>query len=323
MNTEQPAALVGAYAALPSLPADQERFYDGLAGRGIADGLEIPFRDGLGADTRWLAARMRGRFTRSVITLIPGTMVRVGASGVFGLASADHDGRRAALEFLREARIAAEEVNQLTGEQSVSAIHVHTAPSTTAVGEMFARSLDEIAASVPAAGGWSTRLVLEHCDAYAPTVPGEKRFLALEEEIPLAREGGIGITVNWGRSAIEAQDPGRPLAQIGRLVSEGLLEGVMFSGAGPAANEFGGPWADAHLPLTEDEPTSLMDADEVRRCLRAAEGAFSYAGAKIQVPGDATVDERLAKVGNVMRLLSERGAAPAPAPAGAPVSHKG
>ncbi|MGW0939936.1 DUF4862 family protein [Streptomyces sp. NPDC002666] len=311
MNTALPAALVGAYAALPSLRADQERFYEGLAGREIADGLEIPYRDGLGADVPWLAAQMRGRFTRSVITLIPGTMVRVGASGTFGLASADPEGRQAALGFLREARTAAEELNQLTGEQSVSVLHIHTAPSTTAVAEMFARSLDEITASEPAAGAWSTRLVLEHCDAYAPTVPGEKRFLSLEAEIPLAREGRIGIAVNWGRSAIEAQDPGRPLAQIARLASEGLLAGVMFSGAGPAANAYGGPWADAHLPLTEDEPTSLMDADEVRRCLRAAEGALSYAGAKIQVPGDATVDERLAMVGRVMRLLPARGAEPA------------
>uniref|UniRef100_A0AAU3H5J0 DUF4862 family protein n=1 Tax=Streptomyces sp. NBC_01401 TaxID=2903854 RepID=A0AAU3H5J0_9ACTN len=304
MTTARPAALVGAYAALPSPRADQEHFYEGLAGRGIADGLEIPFlRDGLADDIPWLAARTRGRFTRSVITLIPGTMARVGASGTFGLASGDHDGRQAALAFLREARVAAEELNQLTGEQSVSAIHIHTAPSTTAAGEMFARSLDEIAASAPADGAWSTRLVLEHCDAYAPDVPGEKRFLSLEDEIPLARDAGIGITVNWGRSAIETQDRARPLAQIERLVSEGLLEGIMFSGAGPTPNRYGGPWADAHLPLTEDEPASLMDADEVRRCLRAAEGAYSYAGAKIQVPGDATVDERLTAVGHVMGLL--------------------
>lgn len=154
MSTERPAVLVGAYAALPSLRTDQERFYEGLAARGIADGLEIPFRDGPGEDARWLAAQMRGRFTRSVITLIPGTMVRVGASGTFGLASADQDGRRAAIGFLREARVAAEELNQLTGEQSVSAVHIHTAPSTTAVGEMFARSLDEIATSASAADGF-------------------------------------------------------------------------------------------------------------------------------------------------------------------------
>ncbi|MGP3750935.1 DUF4862 family protein [Streptomyces sp. IBSNAI001] len=312
MNTAQPAALVGAYAALPPQRADQEHFYEGLADRGMADGLELPFRDGLGEDVRWLAARMRGRFTRSVITLIPGTMMRVGASGTFGLASGDHDGRQAALAFVREARVAAEELNQLTGEQSVSALHIHTAPSTTAVGEMFARSLEELTASAPAEGDWSTRLVLEHCDAYTPTVPGEKRFLPLEDEIPLAREAGVGITVNWGRSAIEAQDPSRPLAQIIRLASEGLLEGVMFSGAGPDASPYGGPWADAHLPLTEDEPTSLMDAEEVRRCLHAARGALSYAGAKVQAPRDATVDERLTTVGHVMRLLSERGTAPAP-----------
>ncbi|MFD5655801.1 DUF4862 family protein [Streptomyces sp. NPDC127039] len=305
MKTDRPV-LVGAYAALPAFRADQERFYEGLADRGIADGLELPFRDGLGEDVNWLAGQLRGRFIRSVITLIPGTMGRVAASGTFGLASGDDAGRRAALGFLHEARVAAEELNQLTGEQSVSVLHIHTAPSTTAVPEEFARSLDEIAASEAAAGGgWSTRLVLEHCDAYSPDVPGEKRFLPLDEEVPLAREGGIGITVNWGRSAVEAQDPARPLTQIGRLTAEGLLEGIMFSGAGPVANGFGGPWADAHLPLTEDEPTSLMDADEVRRCLLAARGAFSYTGAKIQVPGEATVDERLAMVGRVTGLLSE------------------
>ncbi|MEE4492729.1 DUF4862 family protein [Streptomyces sp. BE230] len=316
MNIERPAALVGAYAALPSLRADQEHFYEGLADGGVADGLEIPFRDGLGEDVDWLATQMRGRFTRSVITLIPGTMARVGASGTFGLASGDEDGRQAALEFVREARIAAEDLNQRTGEQSVSVLHIHTAPSVTAVAARFARSLGEIVASESASATWSTRLVLEHCDAYAPAVPGEKRFLSLEDEIPLARDGGIGVAINWGRSAIEAQDAGRPLAQITRLASEGLLAGVMFSGAGPTANEYGGPWADAHLPLTEDEPTSLMDAEEVRRCLRAADGAISYAGAKIQVPGGAEVGERLAMMGRVMRLVAGRGAAPAPHPAG-------
>nr|WP_322986182.1 DUF4862 family protein [Streptomyces sp. S584] len=254
MNTAQPVALVGAYAALPPQRADQEHFYEGLADRGMADGLELPFRDGLGEDVRWLAARMRGRFTRSVITLIPGTMMRVGASGTFGLASGDHDGRQAALAFVREARVAAEELNQLTGEQSVSALHIHTAPSATAVGEMFARSLEELTASAPAEGDWSTRLVLEHCDAYSPAVPGEKRFLSLEEEIPLAHEAGIGITVNWGRSAIEAQDRSRPLAQIIRLASEDLLEGVMFSGAGPTANRYGGPGRTHTCPSPRTSP---------------------------------------------------------------------
>ena len=299
--------LVGAYAALPADRAGQERFYEGLAERGLADGLEIPYRDGLGEDARWLAARARGRFTRSVLTLIPGTMVRVGSSGgTFGLASADPAGRRAALDFLREARVAAEELNQLTGEPTVTALHLHTAPSVTAAGEMFARSLDELAAGAGASGGWSTRLVLEHCDAYAPGIPGEKRFLSLEDEIPLAREAGLGITVNWGRSAVEAQDAGRPRAQIERLAAEGLLEGVMFSGAGPEPNRYGGPWADAHLPLTADEPASLLDADEVRRCLAAADGALSYTGAKIQTPADATVEERLAMVGRVTGLLTSR-----------------
>lgn len=79
--------VVGAYAAIPSDQKNQEMFYDLLARHGKATALEIPFRDGFVDPIEWLARQMKGRFTRSVITLIPGTMERVGASGVFGLAS--------------------------------------------------------------------------------------------------------------------------------------------------------------------------------------------------------------------------------------------
>ncbi len=305
VRTSRPAVLVGAYACLPASPRDQETFYADLAGRKLADGLEIPFRDELVDDPQWLADQMRGRFTQSVLTLIPGTMINVGAYAKFGLASPDPDGRRAALDHFRRARCAAEELNQLTGEQSVDALHIHTAPSKLSAPEMFARSLEEVLSSSPADGSWSTRVIVEHCDAYSPGIAGEKRFLSLEEEMSLALEAGVGMTINWGRSVIEAHDPDRALSQIRALVEAGLLEGIMFSGAGPSANQYGDAWADAHLPLAEDEPTSLLDSGEVRRCLLAAGSHLSYAGAKIQAPGDATVEKRLDMVGRITRIVRE------------------
>lgn len=303
VSAGRPRVIVGAYAALPAQRSAQEEFYAGLAERNLADGLEIPFRDDLVDPREWLAERIRGRFTGSVLTLIPGTMINVGATGVFGLASPDPDGRKAALDHLERARRTAEDLNQLTGEQSVTALHVHSAPSRIAEAEMFARSLEDIASGSPADGGWTTQLVIEHCDAYSAETAGEKRFLSLHDEIAVATEAGIGMTVNWGRSVVEACDPERASTHIRSLAEAGLLEGLMFSGAGPSANQYGGEWADAHLPLTEDEPTSLLDTAEVERCLALAGQDVRYVGAKIQAPRNATVGERLDMIGHVTDLL--------------------
>lgn len=295
--------VVGAYAAIPSDQKNQEMFYDLLARHGKATALEIPFRDGFVDPIEWLARQMRGRFTRSVITLIPGTMERVGASGVFGLASPDEDARRAAMDYVRAARQCAEALNQLTGEKSVEVIHVHSAPSMKADAAELGRSLEMLVSEQPNNSECSTRLVLEHCDAYDPKIKGEKRFLSLDDEIPIARSLGMGVTINWGRSAVEAQNADRPLEHVRQLVSEGMLEGLMFSGAGRDTNDYGAPWADAHLPLTGDEPTSLMDETAVEQCLEAAGGACTYTGAKVQVPTGSSIQRRVDMIRNVTRLL--------------------
>ena len=298
--------VVGAYAAVPEEREHQEDFYDRLSSHGLATALEIPFRDGLVDPVEWLARRMAGRFTRSVITLIPGTMQRVGAAGVFGLASPDREGRVAALDYVRAAREQAEELNQLTGEASVEVIHVHSAPSVTADPDHFGRSLETLVSREADTSRWSTRLVVEHCDAYDPDIPGEKRFLSLDAEIQVARSVGMGITINWGRSAVEAQRAERPLDHVRRLASDGLLEGLMFSGAGPEDNHFGVAWADAHLPLRSDEPTSHMDSVAVLQCMDAAGDACSYAGAKVQVPADSSVERRVDIIRRVTRLLGDQ-----------------
>ena len=70
----------------------------------------------------------------------------------------------------------------------------------------------------------------------------------------------------------------------------------MFSGAGPEETQYGYGWIDGHLPMNPDEPTSLMDAAAIKAAVRAAgaqERPLDYLGAKVCVPKDATVEERL------------------------------
>ncbi|MDO5066482.1 MAG: DUF4862 family protein [Propionibacteriaceae bacterium] len=288
--------VVGAYAALPAERADQERLYDELAGRGLAHALEIPFADSLHADPAWFASQLQGRFTRSVLTAIPGTMQRVWRDASFGLASPDEEGRARAVAWVTGIRRAAEELNERTGEQSIAWLHIHSAPSVIADGAAFARSLTELAETP----GFTAELVIEHCDAHDPAISGEKRFLSLEAELEAAP--GFGFAVNWGRSALEAHDPERPRRHVETLAAGGRLRGLMFSGAGAADNQWGKAWADLHLPLSSDEPSSLMTPQRVTDCLAVA-GEPAYVGAKVQVPAVADVEARLGIIASVIDLL--------------------
>ena len=65
----------------------------------------------------------------------------------------------------------------------------------------------------------------------------------------------------------------------------------------------GAAWKDAHLPHADDEPSSLLDDRAVTACLAAAEGAETFRAVKIQAPADASVEERLALIGRLARLL--------------------
>ena len=65
-------------------------------------------------------------------------------------------------------------------------------------------------------------------------------------------------------------------------------DGIVFSGAGPEETQYGYSWIDGHLPAQADEPTSLMDAEQIGRCAQAAiAGGVEYLGAKVCVPKDA------------------------------------
>jgi hypothetical protein len=94
-------------------------------------------------------------------------MSRLGADPGFGLASTSKAGRRAAIDFIRDALRAAERLNERIGRSAVVALEIHSAPRADgqrASASALADSLKEIS-------DWQwngAQIVLEHCDAFVP-----------------------------------------------------------------------------------------------------------------------------------------------------------
>ena len=170
--------------------------------------------------------------------------------------------------------------------------------------EAFKRSLEEVV-------GWDwsgATLVVEHCDKYVPEQKPEKGFLSLGDEIDVVAEVGIGIHLNWGRSAVEGRDAETTYQHVREAGERGVLDGVVFSGAGPEETQYGYAWIDGHLPARADEPTSLMDAEQIGRCAQAAlAGGAEYLGAKVCVPKDASLAKRLAMLEGIYRACHLQG----------------
>ncbi|WP_176697096.1 DUF4862 family protein [Microbacterium sp. 3J1] len=255
---------------------------------GVA-GLEVPWVGGIHPhDAEWFLGNVPA--VALAVTPIPHVMGRVGVRPGYGLASADDEGRAAAIDDLR--RVAAD-VSRIERDSaaSVAVVTLHTAPQAGGDVTALARSLDQVADI-----DWSgARLVIEHCDAHVPGQVYEKGFLPLDGEIAAIRESGapIGLWLNWGRSAIELRDGDAVTEQIADAAASGLLAGLALSGAAPAESLYGHPWIDAHLPIAETHPesTSLLDAVHVRAALAAA-GDVPWLGLKVaRRPDDVTVDD--------------------------------
>ncbi|MDO4412232.1 DUF4862 family protein [Cutibacterium sp.] len=285
--------IVGAYAAMPQAVAEREAFYRGLADTGWVDGIEIPYRDGLDADPRWLADQLRDRFTDCAVTAIPGTMGHLADDPEFGLASPDEGGRQRAMAWIAGLVDDVRSLHTMVGHRVVRFVEIHSAPSNHAEPTALKASLAELSTVFDDAG---LIPVLEHCDATGGVGPGEKEFLSLDDEITAISGSDVRVTINWGRSVVESHDPNLPTRHVARLVDAGLLGGVMVSGAGPAATQYGPAWGDAHLPLKDDESTSLLTTELVGAFISAAHGQQSYQGIKIQTPAHASVEQRLATI---------------------------
>lgn len=311
-----PSAIVGAYASLPATPEDRDAYYRALAALPGVRGLEIPFRDDLGDGDGVvaLAARLAPHWDRSIVTAVPGTMVRVWAEPSFGLVFVTPEGRAAALALTRRMRDAVEALTTAAGRPVVAGVELHSAPSGVPGRDHSAAAFGE---SLAEAADWDwcgAVLLVEHCDAYVSPDRGEKRLLPIEDEIAVLRSlghPGVRMSLNWGRSALEAQDAAAPLEHVRLARSAGLLEGITFSGAAPVDTRYARAWMDGHLPLSDDEPASVMTPDRVRECAAealdpAGPGApASYLGAKCQVPAEADLTTRVAML---RRILDATGA---------------
>lgn len=285
--------VVGAYASMPPDAQEQEGYYRLLGEQNWISGAELPFPGSL-ADSgmlKRLSYMLPDQWEHNTVTAIPGTMKRVWAGPAAGLASSDADGRAAALGFIRSIRDAVDRLAQLKGKNTVSYIELHSAPTAGACADSMRASLEEVLR-----WQWNgSRLAIEHCDRYIEGRKPEKGFLPVEDEIAAAKELGIGIIINWGRSAVEGRDAVTPYSHIAQAGDSGVLAGVMFSGAGPAGTQYGYSWIDGHLPMAPDEPASLMDAEQIRRCADRARkaGTVKYLGAKVCVPSGSSLPERL------------------------------
>ena len=289
--------VIGAYASHPA-PELEADYYRLLADQPWVSGVEIPYPGQLATQGDVLAGHLAAHWDFNTITAIPGTMQNVWKNENFGLASPDEAGRAAALDFTSALRDDLAALCERAGRQLVARVQLHSAPTRLAQVDAFKRSLAEVAT-----WDWcGATLVIEHCDKYIPEQNPEKGFLSLESEIDVVSEAGIGIHLNWGRSAVEGRSADTAYEHVLQAGKRGVLDSIIFSGAGPEETQYGYPWIDGHLPAQADEPTSLMNEAEIARCAQAAvAGGAKYLGAKVCVPKDASLEQRLAMLTNIYR----------------------
>ncbi|MDO5737291.1 MAG: DUF4862 family protein [Propionibacteriaceae bacterium] len=310
--------VLGAYALFSGVP-DEElvEAYRALEAQPLVGALEMPLaealgeRDCLGEPRNGLPGIVADRWD-VVITCIPTVMGRLGSDPRYGLASEDAEGRRAAVGDVRRALELARRTAEVSGRQRIRAIEIHSAPRHP-LGSMsaFEASLTELL-EIEAGG---TALVVEHCDATRPGFAPEKGFLELSEELEVLRsisDDRLGLSINWGRSAIEGRSARTPVEHVACAAREGLLKGIMFSGASDVEGPWGAPWSDGHIAPrgAGPDPTawsdSLLGSDEIQETLAAADGAaLGYLGVKVTVaPAASTVAERLIVADRTLALVA-------------------
>ncbi|MEX1005971.1 MAG: DUF4862 family protein [Acidimicrobiia bacterium] len=308
--------VVGGYPAAPSWSGDHQgliRFANQLLSwrgpRGRSIGLEVPYTP----SSPWAEPSVlvsTPPTSRHVLTMIPATMTELRTREGYGLASRDEEGRRSAVDHVRRALEFVHTVNTGTGGK-VTAIELQSAPRDPFVSsEAFRQSLQELA--LPDLG--DVALWVEHSDARIPGQDHEKGFLALEAEIGVASSEGLGVLINWGRSAIELRDPERVAEHVETAADAGLLRGLIFSGVASAATEYGHPWVDAHLPVkdsldgedAEVFESSLLTREYVGRALRAADVAsLDCVGIKMGMPPGTNDQTRLAMLQANVELIAD------------------
>ena len=309
--------VLGAYALFAGVPDDElTDAYRGLETLPLVGALEMPLAEALGerACLGSLLQGLPGVVADSwdlVITCVPTVMGRLGSEPTYGLASEDADGRRAAVADVRRALELARTTADHSGRRRIRAIEVQSAPRRAGASvPAFEASLTELL-DVDAAGA---TLVVEHCDATGPGRVPQKGFLEISEELDvlaaIASER-LGLSVNWGRSAIEGRSARTPPEHVALAARAGRLSGIMFSGASDVAGTWGEEWADGHIAPRGAGATpsawsaSLLGAEEIHETIAASgRSGPGFLGVKVTVTPGMPVAERLVVAERAVEMVS-------------------
>ena len=291
--------IVGAYATSPSLSSSMDKtleskYYERLV-ESVPEilGLEIPFfgKEIHKFGTDFLLNILRPEWF-NVLTCIPGTMENLSINPKFGVASDDISSRMAAISMYRRANDTVHKINDFFGKKSIIAVQLAPAPSVPVKGVLSSkssllRSLEEILS-----WDWQgAKVVIEHADSANPGLPFEKGFLSFEDEIAalttLSSLQETGITINWGRSAIEGRSVNKPIEHINLAQEKKLLTGLIFSGA-TNNDKLYGKWKDNHIPFSKSydvecfEENSLLTHKNVSNILQLLDlNGLHYLGIKL------------------------------------------
>lgn len=290
---------LGAYAASATLspwdPEVEAEFWKGVSELPQLRGLELPFYTEGPNPAPALEPLLQLRSDWDfILTTLPGTMQAMGRLPSFGLASDDEAGRRAALDAAEQARVWISHVQRFSQKPLVTAVHLHSAPRPSAGVRASAASLGRSLDELLQRDWFGARLCLEHCDAWQHDRPPAKGFLPLAQEARVVQERGLGMTLNWGRSAIETRSALGVLEHIELLEPLGLIWGFMFSGTAVDDPEYGS-WLDNHAPVQLgdrspwDPQGGILNLRELARVRERLKGKEVHWGLKIQ-PFPASLD---------------------------------
>lgn len=289
--------IAGAYPALPTGPLAGEAaadFWRTILDHPTVDGLEIPYLQGLhGDDETWFLDQLRGGV--HVITAVPVNAMRARNEPGYGLASANEEGRRAALGVAADVCAAVHRV--VDAGAQVAAVALHSAPNRSA--DPAAGTAAALGQSLIEIGQWDwagATLTIEHCDAAVADHPAEKGFLTLTDELQAITDSGlpVGVVINWARSVIEGRTTRTAVDHAQQARAAGRLTGVMFSGVAATGDA---AWADGHLPPAPGHPETLLGGTEIAETLAAAGTDLAFLGAKVVArPSDETWQDRAAGV---------------------------
>lgn len=238
-----------------------------------------------------------------VMACVPGNMNELSKDPHFGLASDNNEGRAKAIQFYKKANEAVLSLNHWSEKKSVKNVQIVTSPSTphpevSSSKESLLKSLNELLS-----WDWNgSKLTIEHCDHADKEGNFIKGFLSIEDEISAIEQINnpqLGITINWGRSALEGKSSAHAISHLKLATKKEVLKGMMFSGTCLNSSQYGS-FQDNHAPVKNDhqysEATSLLDENQMIESFKSIDlNSLDYLGMKIlSMPMDSsTLEQRI------------------------------